>query len=117
MDTDAMGRTSAAFLAYESLGAGQPPAPSQARTPTASPSTTSFLQAGDPPATGEPRGAVATAVADAATFSNRIAANVAEPLTSRGAALRPGVINQLATNPNQCPQTLAPEGCKRCARG
>ncbi len=92
-----MNRTSAAFLAYESLGTGQAPAPSQALTPSAPPSTRSFLQTGDPPVAGDTRGAVATAVADAANFPNRIAASA---LTSRVAALRPGVSTQLNSNPH-----------------
>lgn len=100
----AVSRTSAAFLAYESLGAVQAPAPSQAIIPSASPTTTSYLQTGDPPVTGEtPPGAVATAVADAANLSDRIAANLADPLTSRVASLHPGVTNKPTITPKTNP--------------
>jgi hypothetical protein len=92
-----MHRISANFLANESLAANSGKSATPAQAPAATPRDTSFLQTGGPAAKEAP-GSVATAMADAAQLSNRAAASVAEPLTSRVADLRPGVLNLTAVH-------------------
>ena len=96
-DTGLMHRISANFLANESLAAKSGISATPAQAPAATPRDTSFLQTGGP-AAKEPPGSVATAMADAAQLSNSVAASVAEPLTSRVADLRPGVLNLTAVH-------------------
>ncbi len=77
-----MRRASASLLASESLAA-LAPAAAPAQVPGGASADRAFLQTGGPPAS----------VATAAQLSSRVAAAAAEPLTSRVAALRPGVLN------------------------